>query len=243
MAKTSIKSTEAVAPRRRSTPRTPSRGRGVLRYGGLLDATEALLNEHSPDDVGLYQIAERANVPPASVYHFFPTKDAAFLALAQRYLEGFGDLMKAPVPASALGSWQALLEWDQRQAMGYYNLHRPALKLFYGGYGGLETRQADAAFNARVGGTTSQRFDQAFRMPFLREPEKMFHIVVEIMDAVWAISYLRYDEITEDYFQEALAACVAYCRLYLPERLELRDEHREALARGENVVLTSPQGG
>jgi hypothetical protein len=42
-------------------------------------------------------------------------------------------------------------------------------------------------------------------------------------------------------YQEALDASVAYCRLFLPERLELREVHRAALARGDQVVLV-PQG-
>src|SRR5882757_2380501 len=96
-------------PRRRVAPRAPSSDRGVQRYTALLDATERLLRTHSPDDIGLYQIAEEAGVPPASTYHFFPTKDAAFLALAQRYLDGFVAVSAEPIDAAELKSWQHLI--------------------------------------------------------------------------------------------------------------------------------------
>ena len=231
-------------PRRRVSPRAPSRGRGVIRYAALVDSVDALLTQSSPDDVGLYQIAEHAGVPPASVYHFFPTKEAAFLALAQRYLEGFSELTRRPVDPSALESWQTLMAWDEKLAMDYYNRHPPALKLFLGGYGGIETRQADIAYNAKVAASTYRRLDSAFHMPFVRDADKKFHVVLEILDAVWAISYLQHGCITEEYRREALDATGAYCRLFLPERVELREEHRAAIARGEPVILApvSPPG-
>lgn len=237
MAKLQGLKTMEPAGRRNVRPRAPTRGRGVTRYAALVDATEALLQENSPDDVGLYQIAERANVPPASVYHFFPTKEAAFLALAQRYLEGFRRLTLEPVPAEALDNWQSLLAWDYRQAMSYYNAHSPALKIFLGGFGGVETRQADREFNERNARNLYNRWNLIFHMPFLREADKKFHINLQILDAVWSISFLRNGSITEDYYGEAVAACTAYCRLFMPERIELRDEHLDKVTRGESVIL------
>lgn len=216
----------------------PSRVKGVTRYAALIDATEALLMDQSAADVGLYQIAERANVPPASVYHFFPTKEAAFLALTQRYLDGFRDLACRPVAAEALSGWQALLASDLRLAMEYYDLHPPALKLLLGGYGGEETAKTNREYNERSAHDVYDRFNAAFHLPFMREVEKKFHIMLEIIDAVWRIGYLKHGAITEEYYGEALDASVAYSRLFLPDRLELREEHRAALTRGEEVVLT-----
>jgi len=60
--------------RRSSKPRKPLQQRSRERYELLLDATEALLSERDAIDVGLYDIAKHAKVPPASVYHFFRPK-------------------------------------------------------------------------------------------------------------------------------------------------------------------------
>lgn len=228
--------------RSRSSPRTPSQGRGVARYAALLDSVDALLTEFSPDDVGLYQIAEHARAAPASVYHFFPTKEAAFLALAQRYLEGFSELARQPVHPSALESWQTLSAWDQRLAMDFYNRHPPALKLFLGGFGGIETRQANIAYNVKIAALTYLRQDSAFHMPFVRDATKKFHVVIEMLDAIWAISYMHNGCVTDEYLREALDATTAYCRLFLPERVELRDEHRAAIAKGEPIYLYPVKG-
>lgn len=207
---------------RQVRPRVPSRGPGVLRYAALVDATEALLHEQSADEVGLYQIAERAGVPPASVYYFFPTKEAAFLALTRRYLDRFGTISEQPIPTSAAKSWQALLSHHLRLMMGLYNAHVPALKLILGGFGGESVKQADREFMEQAAAGLHQRYDAMFHLPFLRHPERTFLLMLEITDAIWAVSYIRHGTITDEYFQEALAATTGYFRTFLPEHLEPR---------------------
>lgn len=234
-AKSAEKATKVV--RSKAAPRRPSRGPGILRYASLLDATERLLTEQSPDDIGLYQIGEAAGAPMASVYHFFPTRDAAFLALAERYLDGFLALGLQPIEAAELRSWQDLVAIDQRKAMDYYNSHPPALKLFYGGYGGLETRQADIRYTRGIAQSLYHRLDAAFHMPPLRDAATKFHIALRLMDAVFAVSYEAHGRITEDYYDEAKSALVAYCSLFLPPRIEPREACLEAAAKGEKIQL------
>jgi AcrR family transcriptional regulator len=224
-------------PKRQSFPRTPSREKGVQRYAVLLDALDALLAAHNPDDIGLYQIADHAGVPPGSVYHFFPTKEAAFLGLAQRYLNDLADLRRRPVPPSALTRWQDLFAWDLRLAVDYYNAHSPAMKLLLGGYGGLEIRQAHAAHSAQVTASAYRRLNAAFQMPFLRAEEHKFNLNKEVVDAVWSVSYLNHGCITDDYAQEALKACIAHGRLFLPEEVEPREDLAMALVGGQPIVL------
>jgi len=218
-------------------PRRPSRTRGIARFNTLLDATERLLRDRSPTDVGLYQIAREARVPPASVYHFFPAKEAAFLALAQRYFDYFLAIREEPVDARALTSWQALLKHDQRRGMEFYNAHPPAMKILYGGYGTLEIRQADFQTTDRLAEGLYQRMNGAFHMPAIRNAGNIARIMLAIMDAIWALSFLREGRITEAYFEQGFEATIAYARLYLPERVELRDAVRKAAAAGTAIVV------
>jgi hypothetical protein len=81
------------------------------------------------------------------------------------------------------------------------------------------------------------RLNALFHMPFVRDMEAKVLIATEIAHAVFTVSYARHGEINEAYAQEAVNASVAYLRLYLPERVELREEHAAAVARGEQVVL------
>lgn len=216
--------------KKRSSPRTPSRERGIERYEALLDSVDALLQTHDPDDIGLYQIAEHAEVPSASIYHFFPTKDAAFLGLVQRYLKDFEQLKGDPIPDEYLYSWQGVVDWDLRRSVDFYRRHEPAMKLFLGQYGGIETSRAEAVYHEKMASQAYRRLERFFEMPKLRDPAKLFYVSTEIVDAVLSISYLKFGMISEEYHLEAFRAAVAYCRLMLPEitepkrNLESRDE-------------------
>lgn len=225
------------ASKRRVQPRAPSRSAGVIRYASLLSAVEALLQEGSPEDIGLYQIAERAGASPASVYHFFPTKEAAFLALAQRHLDAFAQLGREPIAVAHLGSWQDLVAWDLRKGVAYYNANPSASKLFLGGFGSLETRQADRQYVERAAKAAYRRLNLYFHMPYLRDAVEKCHISIQIIDAILSSSYIKHGEVTDYYYDEALAACVAYCRTFLPERLEQRQAVQEAIARGDHEIL------
>lgn len=226
---------EAKRPSRQ--PRVPVRGRGVARYGALLDAAETLLLEQSPDDVGLYDIAEAAGIPPASVYHFFPTKEAAFVGLVQRYTDGFKTISREPFPAKRLRSWQDLMRIEQEYARAYYGAHPVALKLFFGGLGGLEGRRLDHQFNSAMAQGMYGRYDTVFHMPHVAEPARRFNVGLSIMDAIWSLSFHETGSITHWYGEEALAACFAYCRLFLPEQVEVRAHVRDLAAQDQKITL------
>lgn len=218
--------------------RRPSRGRGVLRYQALLEATEALLLEADPDVIGLYQIAEKAGVPPASVYHFFPTKEAAYQALAERYLEGLVRMHGEPIEAARIKTWQDLSAIDQRRAMEYYNARPPMLKILYGGYGGVEARNIDLLTNDNLAKAAYRRLNRIFHVPHFPGEETKAQVALGIIDAIWTISVRLHGKITEEYYGEALAACNAYRRLYMPEYLQPRELLIETAARGGSLSLS-----
>ena len=224
-------------PNSRQRARQPSRERGQLRFQALLDATEALLKEHNPDDIGLYQIARRARIAPASVYHFFPTKNAALLAVAERYHADMRVMVSAPVPASRLLSWQDLLIIRHERAVGYYNSHIPAAKIFLGIHASWEIHQADSRYNQTASETLFSFYDRLFLMPYVQDPRERFELTYPIADAIRSVSFERYGTITPKYAQEATAACIAYCRTFLPDRIDPRPAVLEAAARGESIAL------
>lgn len=222
----------------RASPRAPSRGRGVIRYEGLLDSLEALLVDHDLEEIGLYQIAEHAKVPHASVYHFFPTKEAAFMALVQRYVSEIRAQQKhRPVPPEALRSWQDFLAQELREAIYFFRVTPQAMKLFLGRFGGMETWRAEMAQNTSAAQLLFRRLNSAFHLPYIRDVETKLLTFIEVIDAVLGISYVRDGEITDETVEEAHRASVAYCRLFLPEQMELREDVAARLARGEPVIL------
>lgn len=218
-------------------PRMPTRGRGKVRYRQLIDATEALLMTNSPEDVGLYQIAEKARVPAASVYHFFRSKEAAFLALSHYYLEQLDLRHHEPINAAEIKSWQDLLAIDMRRAMKFHNEHPPMMKINYGGFGSATSRFMDDLYVQKVATANYGRLDSIFHMPPMRHAEEIFEMRLGIMDAIWAISYRRHGAITEWYFHEAYNAMVAFMLQFLPPRVEPRERLVAAAARGETLSL------
>lgn len=222
----------------RASPRSPSRERGILRYEGLLDSLEALLVDHDLEDVGLHQIAEHAGVPHASIYHFFPAKEAAFMALGQRYVSEIRALQEhRPVPPEALRSWQDFLAQELREAICFLRETPQAMKLFLGRFGGMETRRAEIARSTSAARLLFLRLNSAFHLPFIRDVETRLLTFIEVVDAVLGISYARDGEIADEAIDEAHRASVAYFRLFLPDQLELREDVVARLERGEPVLL------
>lgn len=224
--------------KRPSAPRKPARGRGLLRYDALVDATEFLLQTEDPDEVGLYRIAEQAGVPPASVYHFFPTKEAAFTALAIRIMDQLLEAHREPIRARDIQTWQDLFRMDCTRGKNFYNSHPAGLKIFYGGYGGVDARRIDEAATTRLSSAIYARMNTIFHMPYMRNPELKFACRMVILDAIWSISVQRYGYITDEFHEEAVVACLAYSRTYFPEQIELRDEFRAAVE--ADAMLTIP---
>jgi len=216
--------------------RRPSRERGRTRFQALLEATESLLKEGSPDDIGLYQIAERADIAPASVYHFFPTKNAALLALAEKYHADFRIMVNEPIAASRLISWQDLLVVRHERAVEYYNSHLPAAKIFLGIHPSWEIHQADKNYNRGASQALFEHFDRVFVMPYVKDPSSKFEIMYSIADSIWAISFERHMTITPKYAEEATTACIAYCRTFLPERVARRPELPDEVVRDAHVA-------
>ena len=66
--------------------RTPPKRRASSqeRIERILDATETLLGEQGLGELSMYAIAEQAQIPPSSVYHFFPQIGDVLAALAER---------------------------------------------------------------------------------------------------------------------------------------------------------------
>ena len=202
--------------------RVPLRKRGVERFEVLLDATEALLADRTNDDVSLAQIAEKAGVPLASVYHFFPNRNAAFVALAQRFHNALHAIALEPLQPPISG-WQAVIASRQMIGAKYLNAHPAALRLFMGAGVSVDVRNTDLNGNADLARDRVKFLNRYFEMPPIRDLEKRIAISIALMDGIWALSYSAHGRITDEYVEESTRASVIYLRCFLPEFIEFRD--------------------
>lgn len=207
----------------------PMRKRGVLRHNLLLDATEKLLTEKSEEDVGLAQIAEEAGVPLASAYHFFPNRDAAFVALANRFNDHYYRMAIQPMP-SVPESWQEIVITKQKNAVAFQNKHPAVMRLFLGAGVSINVRAADRYGSEAVARSRVKYFEAYFQMPCLPDIETRISISMALQDGIWALSYARHGMITALYAEASAEASISYLRNYLPAHLVARELTAEALA-------------
>jgi AcrR family transcriptional regulator len=214
------------APARAATvaaePRRPSQRRSRLRFEMLLDAADALLGDKETTEVGLYDIAGAAKVPPASVYHLFPTKEAAFVALAERYLVGLSHHITRPAPGRELRRWQDFVTIELHRAIEYYNNHKVMSKLFFGANVIPDVRLLDVKNVEAASASTYGRMNKLFEMPYLSDPDTKFAALIGIYDGIWMTSYARHGRITADFARESELAGIAYCETFLPAVIPLR---------------------
>jgi AcrR family transcriptional regulator len=209
---------------RRSTPRRPLQERGRARYEAILDVLESLLAETDWDQIGYYQIVERARMPAASIYHFFPSKNALVMALAERYFEHFRAASQAPLAGAGFPRWQDFLAARQKAAVDYYNGRPAAMKLILGSQPFMEIHRQDSNTNRIVSTQTLEAFRRMYELPYIHDPDRKFLIAVAIGDAVWRTSFAEHGFITPIYEEDATRAVIAFYRTFLPEDLELKQE-------------------
>lgn len=227
MAKTNARREGTSRP---SAPRKPAQERSRIRYQALLDATAALLAERDLTDVGLYDIAALAKVPPASAYHFFPTKEAAFLALALRFLEDLDRVLETPIESDAIENWPDLLAINFHRGVLFYNENPAFSRILLGGVVISEIRRADVSYVEASSNRFYDLMNRYFVMPYLPEAAVKFSVVISIYDGIWMTSYARHRRITEVFAREAIRAATAYCRSFLPEVLPRRPPAEEGVA-------------
>lgn len=205
----------------RPVARAPMRRRGIQRLELLLDATAAVLGEYPDEEISLAQIAEKACVPLASVYHFFPNRNAALEALARRFHQRMAEM--AIVEGGAVPDrWQDLFAFRMRRSAAYLNSEPAALRLFMGAGVSAEIRNIDVAGNAVLAARRAAFMRKVFDLPAMPDLEQRIATSLALIDGIWALSYSHYRRIDDDYVEEAIVAATAYLRCYLPERLQKR---------------------
>ncbi len=202
--------------------RKPAQERTRLRFEALLDAADRLLLNDDIGKIGLYDIAGAASVPPASVYHLFPTKEAIFAALAERYLDGLRRYIVHPFDPGTVQSWPEFIMVEMDRAIEFYNDHPVMSKLFLGAHVLPEVRVVDTQNVEAASATNYERMNRIFHMPFVRCPELKFNALIGIYDGIWIMSYAKHGRITEAFARETERAALAYCSTFLPPSVPLR---------------------
>ena len=195
------------APKRRASSQE--------RIDRILEATTTLLDQGGLSELSIYAIAEQADIPPSSVYHFFPQISDVLAALAERLFAELEAVLQQP-PAASPVSWMALVGDIEQRFQHYYRTHPATRALLLGGHDLAAIRQADQQHDHLL----AQRFQRSlaghFVLPPLPQDVDVFALAMQAADKLLAVGYQQSGELPEPICREATRLMTAYLGVYLP---------------------------
>jgi AcrR family transcriptional regulator len=197
-------------------PRRPERANGLRRYEQLLDAAERLLTRSSSEELTIQKLAREAKVPMASVYHFFPGPAAISVALSERYMAGFAELVGKPIPGRAAKSWQEIVSVLVRRAVSFYREHPYAQTLVLGSDHSWAIRQSDLANNRALADPVLALIGDKFAGVSADVLREAIVIGINLGDSVYSLSVAEQGEITPQFGREAAIAICGYLNAKFP---------------------------
>lgn len=92
---------ERALPNENMLRRRPAQERSRNRYDAILNAAKELIVEKGSAQLKIHEIASLAKVTPASIYQYFPSKNAITLALAKHTFDHAFDSLVDSLPKAA----------------------------------------------------------------------------------------------------------------------------------------------
>ena len=206
---------------RLATPRQP-RARSQERIDLILNAARTLLAAEGVSSLSIYSVAERAEIPPSSVYHFFAGVPALLEALTGDVHAAFRACLQAPIEHEALRGWVDLSRIVEQRMLTIYNEDAAARQLILAQHGLAEVTRADRQHDLELGQLLHGLFMRHFELPVLPQEVDVFALAMELGDRVYARSIQLHDSITPRMAEEGMRVVDAYLGLYLPPFLPKR---------------------
>ncbi|WP_286785905.1 MULTISPECIES: TetR/AcrR family transcriptional regulator [Pseudomonas] len=206
---------------RTATPRKP-RASSQARIDAILVAARVLLAEQGVGGLSVYSVAERAQIPPSSVYHFFAGVPALLQALTAEVHAAFQACLAEPIASEDLRTWRDLSRIVEARMLAIYAEDAAARQLILTQHGLAELVQADRQHDLELGRLMQALFDRHFVLPALPTEIEVFALAMELGDRVYARSMQQHGSITPRLAEEGRRVFDAYLGLYLPEFLPRR---------------------
>jgi AcrR family transcriptional regulator len=206
----------------RPTVARKPRASSQSRITGILAAARELLAEQGVASLSIYNVAERAAIPPSSVYHFFASVPALLEALTADVHQAFRDCLQAAVAHDELREWRDLSRLIEQRMLAIYAADAAARQLILAQHGLTEVTQADRQHDIELGQLMQQVFDRHFPLPQLPDDVDVFALAMELGDRVYARSVQLHGTITPRMAEEGMRVFDAYLSLYLPPHLPMR---------------------
>ncbi|MCC7412309.1 MAG: TetR/AcrR family transcriptional regulator [Gammaproteobacteria bacterium] len=204
--------------RSRLTPRRPQQARSRARFNRILDVAEAVFIEVGLDALSCHRVAQRAGVPPASVYQYFPSKYALLVGLADRHLAVFDSLLADHFAGRRFRRWESIVNHAIDLAVRLHNEDDAFRLLTIGDQGSRAIRVLDKQLNRRIAAFMGE---QIARHCAIVDRDgalgRALEVTVEIFDAVAGAGAREQGCIDAWHAREARRAATSYLGSFLHE--------------------------
>ena len=191
-------------------PRRPVRSDGVATYGRLVETVDAIFAREDSQTVSLKEVADAANVPVASVYHFFPVPEAALAALVERYIETAAiEIMSNLDPAEG-SNWQGIVNEIFARGRVFNEKYPAAKKVRFRPHSSESARYLLLESNWTLAEQIASEFDRLFVLPPHLNIVDDLATALILTDALWSTSIALHGEITDHYAAEAERAVASF---------------------------------
>jgi len=214
-------------PASRKTIKRPNQARSKARVDAILRAAENLLANCPLEEIGPYEIATEASVPPASVYYFFPSIDDLWAELTKTVTRRSTMMIleSGLSSASAAASgWQSLFKLNLENLVNFYNNNPALAELILGPNTSREVFSSfdrDTATSARIAEELLMKY---FLIPNIPKLRLKLVTAFTASEAIMRQSYRAHGRITDELKKESLYLLIAYMRTILPEEVEPREQ-------------------
>ncbi|HSX89505.1 MAG TPA: TetR/AcrR family transcriptional regulator [Pseudomonas sp.] len=198
------------------------RASSQARIAVILAAARALLAEQGVAGLSIYSVAERAGIPPSSVYHFFASVPALLEGLTADIHGAFRACLQQPIEHAELHDWRDLSRIVELRMLAIYAEDAAARQLILAQHGLTEVTQADRQHDIELGKLMQALFERHFALPTLPDDVDVFALAMELGDRVYARSVQLHGTITPRMAEEGMRVFDAYLGLYLPPYLPKR---------------------
>ncbi len=196
--------------------------RGQERKAQLINSALKLLENTTLDKISLQLIAECADIPVSSAYHFFKNSNDVFHACAKKFGTELIETLAGDYPAEHRQCWQDVYRTAVDRAVMLYNEMPAYCELILGPNTPASIKFSDRANDAELGAHFIDVLDRYFVV--FRPPEisnRMFYSI-EIVDLFLSLSYAYHNRLMPEIVEEAKEAGLAYLERYIPPILPKR---------------------
>ena len=194
--------------------------RSLERRKKIMNAARVLITSESISSLSLYDIAHKAEIPPSSLYHFFPKIEYLLQAMAEEVFTAFDECVSRPVAFDEVQHWSDIGFILETRMVEYYQRNNMARALILGQHAHGSILASDHKHDDEMGRQIETIYRQYFQLPPLPTEYNIFAIALQIADKVYAMSHQEYGNITPAMAKEGWRAAQSYLAIYLPEQLQ-----------------------